>query len=52
MLSQEKRFGKNTGTALGLPMFFQTPEDLVLAKLRMIRATVRKERALKDVEDI
>jgi hypothetical protein len=38
----------------GLRTFFQTPEDLVLvlAKLRMIRATVPKERALKDVEDV
>ncbi|MEM2250196.1 MAG: hypothetical protein QXP16_05810, partial [Candidatus Bathyarchaeia archaeon] len=31
---------------------FQTPEDLVLAKLRMIRATMPRERAQKDIEDI
>jgi len=28
------------------------PEDLILAKLRMIKATVPRERALKDEEDV
>jgi hypothetical protein len=28
------------------------PKDLILAKLRMIKATVPRERALKDVEDV
>lgn len=37
---------------MGLPTFFQTPEDLILAKLRMIKATVPRERAHKDVEDV
>ncbi len=32
--------------------FFQSPESLVLAKLRMIKATVPKERTLKDIDDV
>jgi hypothetical protein len=37
---------------LGLPTYYQKPENLVLAKLRMIRATVPRERAQKDVDDV
>lgn len=51
ILSKEK-FAKRHGKILGLPTYYQTPEDLVLAKLRMIRATVPRERAIKDVEDV
>lgn len=43
---------KRTGTISGLPTFYQTPEELVLAKLRMIKATVPRERAFKDEEDV
>jgi len=43
---------RRTGSILGLATFYQTPEDLILAKLRMIRATVPRERALKDVDDV
>jgi hypothetical protein len=43
---------KRTGTISGIQTFFQTPEDLISAKLRMIRATVPKERAQKDKDDI
>jgi hypothetical protein len=43
---------KNTGTVAGLTTFFQAPEDLVLAKLRMIKATKPRERAVKDEEDV
>jgi hypothetical protein len=35
-----------------LTTFFQAPEDLVLAKLRMIEATLPRERAVKDEEDV
>ena len=54
VIFSERRFERKAGTVAGLRTFFQTPEDLVLvlAKLRMIRATVPKERALKDVEDV
>ena len=51
ILSSE-RLEKRAGRILGLPTFYQKPEDLVLAKLRMIRATVPRERALKDVDDV
>jgi len=46
------RLEKRAGTIAGLPTFYQTPEDLILAKLRMIKATVPRERALKDEEDV
>ncbi|MBS7637191.1 hypothetical protein KEJ37_07705 [Candidatus Bathyarchaeota archaeon] len=51
ILSKEK-LAKRHGKILGLQTYYQTPEDLVLAKLRMIRATVPRERAIKDVEDV
>jgi len=35
-----------------LPTFYQTPEELILAKLRMIKATIPRERALKDEDDV
>lgn len=43
---------KRAGTVAGLPTFFQAPEDLILAKLRMIKATKPRARALKDEEDV
>jgi hypothetical protein len=43
---------KRAGTVGGVSTFFQPPEDLILAKLRMIRATVPRERAVKDEEDV
>ena len=46
------KLAKKRGKVLGLPTYFQKPEELVLAKLRMIRATMPRERAQKDVEDI
>jgi len=48
----DRKLEKRAGTVAGLTCFYQTPEDLVLAKLRMIKATVPRERALKDVEDM
>jgi hypothetical protein len=47
-----ERFEKQAGTVAGLKTFFQSPEGLVLAKLRMIKATVLRERAVKDEEDV
>jgi len=35
-----------------LPTFYQTPEALILSKLRMIKATIPKERTLKDKDDV
>jgi len=45
-------FAKKAGSILGLPTFYQTPEELILAKLRMIKTTVPRERALKDEDDV
>jgi hypothetical protein len=42
---------KKAGSIFGLPTYYPTPEELMMAKLRMIKATVPRERALKDVED-
>jgi hypothetical protein len=51
ILSREK-LRKRAGTVAGVQAFLQTPEDLISAKLRMIKATVPRERALKDEEDV
>jgi len=51
IISNEK-LQKRVGTVAGIRTFFQAPEDLILAKLRMIKSTVPRERALKDKEDI
>lgn len=37
---------------MGVKAYYQSPESLVLAKLRMIKATLPKERSVKDREDI
>ncbi len=52
VILSDKKLEKKAGSILGLPTFFQTPEGLVLSKLRMIKATVPKERALKDEDDV
>ncbi len=43
---------KSPGTIAGLATYLQPAEDLVLAKLRMIKATIPRERAIKDEEDV
>ena len=50
-MSSEK-LERNPGTILGLPTFYQTPEALILSKLRMIKAPIPRERALKDKDDV
>jgi hypothetical protein len=52
VILSDKKLEKKPGTILGLPTFYQTPEGLILSKLRMIKATVSKEKALKDKDDI
>jgi hypothetical protein len=46
------RLDKQAGKLAGVATFFQTPEGLVLAKLRMIKATLPRKRAAKDEEDV
>jgi len=48
----EGRLERKAGSMLGLRTFYQSPESLVLAKLRMIKVTIQPERAVIDKEDI
>jgi hypothetical protein len=43
---------RKAGSVLGLRTFYQTPESLVLAKLKTIKAALHPERAATDREDI
>jgi hypothetical protein len=43
---------RKAGTILGLPTFYQKPESLILAKLRVMKATISPERIESDREDI
>lgn len=52
VILSDKNLEKKPGTILGLPTFYQTPDALILSKLRMIKVTVPKERTLKDKDDI
>ena len=52
IILSDKKLEKKHGSILGLPTFYQTPEGLILSKLRMIKATVPRERALKDEDDV
>jgi hypothetical protein len=52
IIFSEKKFKKRRGVIFGANTFLQDPEELVLAKLRMIKATASREKAVKDVEDI
>jgi hypothetical protein len=52
VIVSDRKLERRAGTILGLATFYQSPEDLILAKLRMIKATVPRERALKDEDDV
>ncbi len=52
IIFSETKLKKKPGTIMGLHSFYQTPEELVLAKLRMIKVTLPAERALKDKNDV
>jgi len=43
---------RKKGTLLDVKTYFQSPEWLILAKLRMIKATIPRERSQKDRDDI
>ncbi len=51
IFSQEK-LDKQTGEAAGVTTYLQKPEGLIAAKLRMIKATIPRERATKDTQDV
>jgi len=52
IIISDKKLEKTKGKILGIPTYYQTPEALILAKLRMIKATVPKERTFKDKDDV
>lgn len=52
VIFSDKKLRKRAGIMLGLSTFFQAPEELVSAKLRMIKATIPRERAQKDENDV
>ena len=52
VILSDKKLEKRKGSILGILAYYQTPEALIRAKLRMIKATIPKERALKDKNDI
>jgi hypothetical protein len=48
----EEKLERKAGSILGLRTYYQTPRSLILAKLRMIKATLQPEKAATDREDI
>lgn len=48
----DQKIERNAGRILGLPTYYQSAESLILAKLRMLKVTLRAERAATDREDI
>ncbi len=52
IIDDVKSISRHKGIALGLTTFYDTPESLILSKLRLIRAMVSQERSYKDREDI
>jgi hypothetical protein len=47
-----EKLQKQGASVAGVKTFLQKPEGLVLAKLRMIKVTVPRERAAKDEDDV
>ena len=52
LILSDKKLEKKSGKVAGLPSFIQTPEDLVLSKLRMIKSTLSMEKSQKDRDDV
>jgi hypothetical protein len=52
IIQTEGRLETRQGRALGLRSYYQPPELLIVSKLRMIKATVPRERSQKDRDDI
>ena len=52
IIQTEGRLERRQGRALGLRSYYQLPELLILSKLRMIKATIPRERSQKDRDDI
>jgi len=52
IIETEGKLERRPGRALGLRSYYHPPELLILSKLRMIKASVPRERSQKDMEDI
>lgn len=52
VILSEGKLDKKSGKIDGVATFFQSPEGLIAAKLRMIKATISPERSVKDREDV
>jgi hypothetical protein len=52
LIFTDQKLERKAARILGLPTYCQTAESLILAKLRMIKATVQVERAAIDRNDI
>ena len=52
VIFSSEKLDKRAGKIAGLNTFFQSPEGLIAAKLRMIKATMPPERSAKDKTDI
>jgi hypothetical protein len=52
LILSDKKLEKKSGKIVGLPSFIQTPEELILSKLRMIKSTISKEKSQKDRDDV
>jgi hypothetical protein len=52
IIQTDGRLERRQGRALGLRSYYQPPELLILSKLRMIKATIPRERSQKDRDDI
>lgn len=52
LILSDGKLDKKSGKINNLKAFFQSPEGLIEAKLRMIKATLPPERATKDRDDI
>jgi len=48
----DRKLQRNAGRISGLPTYYEAPESLILAKLGMLKVTIRPERAATDREDI
>jgi hypothetical protein len=52
LIFSPEKLDKQTGEAAGISTYLQKSEGLIAAKLRMIKATVPRERAIKDEQDV
>jgi hypothetical protein len=52
IILSDTKLDKKSGKIDRIQTYFQSPEGLIVAKLRMIKATLPPERAIKDKEDI